>query len=255
MALVIVASNSPAAEVATRAEMAADKRGVFGWTALNAINRAKLTTVATIALCVLQHGGLNNMRQTLYVALHGSYLLYWYIHQYAVPEWQPFTDPAGLPVIFMAFTLIGVGYALPVFLAFSNPHDISPYFALLCIMTNVLGTAINAGSDWYKAGAKAAGGSMVKTGPYTWSLRPNYLGDWLRYLSFAMVTGRPLALLLPAFVVLTNVGQLPQIIKEGKERYGDKFVDYASKVPAVVPGLWPAMSSSAAASAAKKKGG
>jgi hypothetical protein len=30
-------------------------------------------------------------------------------------------------------------YALPVFLAFSNPQDISPYFALLCIMINVIG--------------------------------------------------------------------------------------------------------------------
>ena len=42
------------------------------------------------------------------------------------------------------------------------------------------GTALNSGSDWYKAGAKAAGGGMVTTGPYSWSLRPNYLGDWLR---------------------------------------------------------------------------
>jgi steroid 5-alpha reductase family enzyme len=104
-------------------------------------------------------------------------------------------------------------YALPVFLAFSNPHEISPYFAVLCIAANVIGaldvclsicsgiqymavpllsflhvltgtnfagTALNSGSDWYKAGAKAAGGGLVTTGPYSWSLRPNFLGDWLR---------------------------------------------------------------------------
>ena len=77
----------------------------------------------------------------------------------------------------------------------------------------------------------------------------------IRYLSFAMVTGRPLALLLPAFVVFTNVGQMVNIIKVGKERYGDAFVDYASKVPAILPGLWPAMSSPVATSAAQKKAG
>lgn len=77
----------------------------------------------------------------------------------------------------------------------------------------------------------------------------------IRYLSFSMVTGRPLALLLPAFVVFTNVGQMVNIIKVGKERYGDAFVDYASKVPAILPGLWPAMSSPVATSAAQKKAG
>ena len=41
----------------------ANKGGVFGWTTINALNGAKLITIATIALCVLQHGGLNNMRQ------------------------------------------------------------------------------------------------------------------------------------------------------------------------------------------------
>jgi hypothetical protein len=40
-----------------------EKGGVFGWTVLTAINWAKFLTLATIALCVLQHGGLNNMRQ------------------------------------------------------------------------------------------------------------------------------------------------------------------------------------------------
>jgi protein-S-isoprenylcysteine O-methyltransferase Ste14 len=75
----------------------------------------------------------------------------------------------------------------------------------------------------------------------------------LRYLSFAMVTGRPEALLLPAFVVLTNMGQLGQMNKDGRARYGDSFVEYASRVPAVVPGLWPAMSKSAASGAAQKK--
>lgn len=79
--------------------------------------------------------------------------------------------------------------------------------------------------------------------------------DCIRYLAFAMVTGRPLALLLPAFVVLTNVAQLAKIIKDGRERYGDAFVEYASKVSAVVPGLPSAISKSAARSGAQKKAG
>ncbi len=61
-----------------------------------------------------------------------------------------------------------------------------------------------------------------------------------------MVTGRPLALLLPAFVVLTNVTTMPRHIESGKKHYGKDFEEYASRTPAIVPGLWPAMSTKAA---------
>lgn len=42
------------------------------------------------------------------------------------------------------------------------------------------GNFLNIGSDWYKAGAKKSGAGLVATGPYIHSMRPNYLGDWLR---------------------------------------------------------------------------
>jgi steroid 5-alpha reductase family enzyme len=45
-------------------------------------------------------------------------------------------------------------------------------------------------ADFYKAGAKAAGQKVVTGGPFNYSLRPNYFGDWLRYASFAMVRNR-----------------------------------------------------------------
>lgn len=38
-------------------------KGVFGWSIIDAINRGKCTIAACLALCVLQHGGLNHMRQ------------------------------------------------------------------------------------------------------------------------------------------------------------------------------------------------
>lgn len=235
--------------------MAADKKGgVFGWTVLTAINCGKVLTACCLALCVFQHGGLHNMRQVVYIGVHGAYLLYWMVHQYAVPEWEPFADPATPPIIILALAVIGVGYALPAWLAFGNPHDIAPWYAVLCIFTSVLGGTLNAGSDWYKAGAKAAGAGLVTTGPYTYSMRPNYFADWIRYLSFAMVTGRPLALLLPGFVILTNVATMPQHIKSSRERYGNAFVQYASRVPAIVPGLGPAIPKSEAVGSSKKNG-
>jgi len=63
-----------------------------------------------------------------------------------------------------------------------------------------------------------------------------------RYLSFAMVAGRPLAFLLPAVVVLINVREMQKHVIRSIKRYGAPFIEYASRTSAIVPGLWPAMS-------------
>lgn len=70
-----------------------------------------------------------------------------------------------------------------------------------------------------------------------------------------MVTGNPWSLLVTAFVVVTNMATLQANIKANKEKYGDEYVQYASKVPAVVPGLWPAISKSEANAGSQKKAG
>ncbi len=72
---------------------------------------------------------------------------------------------------------------------------------------------------------------------------------WYRYSSFA---GRPLAFLLPALVVFTNVSAMPGHIEGGQKRYGNAFTDYASRVPAIVPGLQPALSGGEAQTAAAR---
>ena len=38
------------------------------------------------------------------------------------------------------------------------------------------GSIVNAASDFYKAGAKSAGGGLVKTGPFKFAVRLNYFG-------------------------------------------------------------------------------
>lgn len=107
---------------------------------MTAINWGKVLTACCLALCVLQHGGLRNTRQVqlklkccwtklrnvvrcvfpfflkrelvlqvVYIGVHGAYLLYWMVHQYAVPEWEPFADPATPPIVILALAVIGVG--------------------------------------------------------------------------------------------------------------------------------------------------
>ena len=46
----------------------------------------------------------------------------------------------------------------------------------LCRRLCPKGTFLNVAADFYKAGAKEAGAGFVPTGPYAWSLRPNFFG-------------------------------------------------------------------------------
>jgi hypothetical protein len=48
----------------------------------------------------------------VYVALHGSYLLWWFIHQRLSPTWGPTVFPKGnlpLPGIALVFLAVGPG--------------------------------------------------------------------------------------------------------------------------------------------------
>lgn len=154
-------------------------------------------------------------------------------------------DKASAGVLISAILVVGVAYCAPAYFAFTNPAPISIPTALLAILAfstgealaytpdlicirwtrlghvcvwtaappepddphfYLAGSAINIAADFYKAGAKNAGQGLVAGGPYTFSLRPNYFGDWLRYSSFALVSGSPWAFLLPAFVAMLNSG-------------------------------------------------
>ena len=57
----------------------------------------------------------------------------------------------------------------------------------------------------------------------------------MRYLAFALVSGHPLSLVVIAYIILTNFGQVKKFLECSKDKYGQEFVDYASKVPTIIP--------------------
>ncbi len=132
-----------------------------------------------------------------------------FVHQWAVPGWaricfgQKLEKKENLAVMVAIF---GVLYALPAWLAFTNPHPISPIIAIAAIILCFNGSGINIGADFYKSGQKQAGVSQVKTHIYDGRLGPypNHIGDWVRYSSFALASGTLVAWIVPALVVTVN---------------------------------------------------
>ncbi len=133
-----------------------------------------------------------------------------FLHQWAAPgwiqavfgvPWDRWEDRARTIGVF------GIFYALPAWCAFANPAPISAATAIVGTILFMNGSALNIASDFYKTAQKQAGVKKVCTHIFDGRLgrNPNHVGDWMRYSSFALVSGTWLAWLVPAYLVYFNI--------------------------------------------------
>ena len=130
-----------------------------------------------------------------------------YIHQWAVPDWgrTVFGTRIEKTESFVAMVgVFGVLYALPAYLAFTNPNPMSPGVAVATMILCYNGSGLNIGADFYKTAQKQVGVKKVSTHIYDGRLGPypNHVGDWMRYSAFALASGTLLAWIVPAVVAV-----------------------------------------------------
>ena len=208
------------------------------WSQLTAINAAKTLTILLL-LVLAATLGVGDMRQVLYLSLHISYCLWWLIEQWLFPlrKEQLFTERVGLGGFVMALLFIGVLYALPGLAAFLNPAPIANETVALGVGLFVFGSLINATADVQKMTAKAMGAGLVADGIWRKVRHVNYLGDLLRYLSFAVVAGLAWAYVVPALVLLLYLQRIGQKERQMGAKYGE-FAAYQGRSTRLVPWLW-----------------
>jgi hypothetical protein len=182
---------------------------VKGVRACDALNLAKGVTAAvllTASLFLPRPVLADNLRASLYLSLHLSYIAWWFLHQLLVPGWaeKVFRQELGQAQLSLLLGVVGAGYAAPGVLACLNPTPLRPLAAALFVLLFCVGCFLNIAADCYKAGAKAQGALKVTTGPFAVLSFPHWTGDWLRYASLACVSGYKLSFLVPAFVVVQN---------------------------------------------------
>ncbi|KAJ1628986.1 hypothetical protein T492DRAFT_1014015 [Pavlovales sp. CCMP2436] len=227
-------------------------------TTLDIINVAKVLTGMCLVACAAFKG--MGLRQAVYMGMHMSYITWWMLEQWLYPPFgERFgtvpgvdTDSAVIDWISIMST-IGVGYAWAGYLCFSNDKPVAALTVAISIACFGLGSAINLMSDLQmqatklalatvaqKQGARAAR-ILVTDGIFRLSRNPAYFGDWLRYFSFCLISGRPASFLLLAYVVVFNLGYILPIAKSGMaERYGSAFESWVKATPSqFVP--WPTM--------------
>ena len=131
--------------------------------------------------------------------------------------------------------------AIDLLFAYFGGRNSAPFAAVGVIGIALLlaGSAINTGSEWQRHRWKrdpAHAGHLYTSGLFAYSRHINYFGDVVLFTGWALMTGRPPLLVIPAIMVagfaLVNIPAQDRYLAE---RYGDEYRQYADRVQRFVP--------------------
>jgi len=208
-----------------------------GLTILTAINTAKALTICCLVVFAIIFG-IQDERQVIYLCLHISYCLWWLLEQWFFPQRrQMFNEPAGAGGFLLTLLFVGVFYALPGYLAFTNPVPLSMTATAVALPMYTFGTLINATADVQKLTAKQFGAGLVRDNIWRFSRNINYFGDLLRYISFAVVAGSLWAYLLPGVVLAIYLQRIFQKEQAMSAKYPE-YTEYQQLSDRLIPFIW-----------------
>lgn len=210
----------------------------FQATELTAINTAKIITILCLISLALIYG-INDTRQLIYLCLHISYCLWWLLEQWLFPQrrQQLFTEKVGVITFIFVLLFVGIFYALPGYLAFTNPNPISYLTIAIALPLYIFGSLINTGADIQKMVAKSRNSGLVKDGIWRFVRHVNYLGDLMRYTSFSIVAGQLWAFLVPGIITLLYLQRIKQKEEAMAEKYPE-FSAYQQNSSRLLPWIW-----------------
>lgn len=175
----------------------------------------------------------------VYLALHGTYGLLWLLKDQIYPDkqWeQEVSWLGGLSVL--GFVSL---YWIAPFLLISRGVEPPPPLIAGAIALNLLGIFLSYGSDAQKYFTLKYHSGLITEGFFARCRNPNYLGEFLIYLAFAMLTMH----WLPYLVLggITAALFVPNMLKKDKSlsRYPE-FAAYKQRSGLILPKLWPELS-------------
>lgn len=166
----------------------------------HAINLHKGITVLVVLGLMVVYGNFT-VGPWVYLSLHGTYGLLWLLKDRLFPDraWnQVIPWPAGVAT----FMILALYWVAPVMLISSRA--VPPAWLLAAAITlNIIGTCLHYGSDAQKHFTlRTDKPQLITEGFFSICRNPNYLGEALIYLSFAMVAMHWLPYLILAGFVL-----------------------------------------------------
>ncbi len=137
----------------------------------------------------------------------------------------------GVALYQLGFALLGVDSSRPL-----NALDV------LAALLFVGGGALNTGSEWARLRFKARPenlGKLYTRGPFALVRHPNYLGDVLWGIGWALASRSPWSIAIVAGEIAGFVFvNIPQLSAYLEQRYGQAYRDWAAHTARLVPWLY-----------------
>jgi protein-S-isoprenylcysteine O-methyltransferase Ste14 len=198
------------------------------------INLHKGTTTLVILGLMFAYGNFG-IAPWIYLSLHGTYGLMWLIKDALYPDRQ-WENEISLGRAGITFLLLGTYWIAP-FLLISGRTEPSIAVIALAIATNIFGVLLHFGSDAQKHFTLKYRSGLITEGFFARCRNPNYLGEILIYLGFAILAQHWLPfLILGVFFAGVFV---PNMLKKDRSlsRYPE-FAAYKNNSGLLIPKLF-----------------
>jgi protein-S-isoprenylcysteine O-methyltransferase Ste14 len=198
------------------------------------INLHKGMTTLVIVGLMFAYGNFG-VAPWVYLALHGTYGLMWLMKDAWYPDKQ-WENEISFGTGVGTFLVLGTYWIAP-FLLISGGVEPSAAMIALAITTNIFGVLLHFGSDAQKHFTLKYRSGLITEGFFARCRNPNYLGEILIYLGFAILAQHWLPfLILGSFFVGIFV---PNMLKKDRSlsRYPE-FAAYKNNSGLLIPKLF-----------------
>lgn len=197
------------------------------------IDSHKAVTGLFVLLLIAFYGQWQNLTAWVYLALHGSYGVLWVLKSRLFPD-KNWERPATWRFALVAWGGLTVYWVAP-WLLVARGVEAPPLLLALCVALYAFGAFLHFASDMQKyMWLKLRPGELLTDGLWSLSRNPNYLGELLIYLSFALLARHWLPIVLLALFVI--VYWLPNMRRKDRSlaRY-PAFAAYRARTRMFIP--------------------
>ena len=173
----------------------------------------------------------------LYLAMHGTYSILWLIKGRTYPD-RRFAELVAIwiGIVFVFLPLAGY-YAAPILLAWLKP-DVPGFAVCVGVTVYVFGIFLHYVSYAQKYYTLKIRPGLIEDGLFTRTRNPNYLGEILTYLGFAVISWNPIPFVVNAAWIFGFFVR-NMIKKEQSMAHHPGFAAYKARTGLLFPRLRP----------------